>query len=104
MPQSGPSQQAPDFADMRTRSQTSPATTLDIQAEARLLQEKVDSFILNVEEFTDEVARLAEKYKTTHTLAQIVALFPGKTQDVLSRLLKITHNNIPSLVDHLATA
>ncbi|KAF0317120.1 hypothetical protein GQ607_015637 [Colletotrichum asianum] len=82
---------------MRTRSQTSPATTLDIQAEARLLQDNVDSSILNVTDFTDEVARLAEKYKTTHTLAQIIALFPGKTQQILSRLLKITPNNIPSL-------
>ncbi|KAI8177018.1 hypothetical protein K4K52_007137 [Colletotrichum sp. SAR 10_76] len=82
---------------MPTRSQTSP--TLNIQAEARLLQDKVESSILNVEDFSNEVARLAKKYKTTHTLAQIVAFFPAKTQDFLFRLLKIPHNNLPSLFD-----
>ncbi|KAJ0360110.1 hypothetical protein COL26b_014170 [Colletotrichum chrysophilum] len=37
---------------MRTRSQTSP--TLHVQAEARLLQEKVDSSILNIANFSNE--------------------------------------------------
>ncbi|KAI8150679.1 hypothetical protein K4K49_011745 [Colletotrichum sp. SAR 10_70] len=82
---------------MPTRSQASP--TLNIQAEARLLQEKVESSILNVEDFSNEVVRLAKKYKTTHTLAEIVAFFPAKTQDFLFRLLKIPHNNLPSLFD-----
>ncbi|KAI8269359.1 hypothetical protein K4K58_002007 [Colletotrichum sp. SAR11_239] len=97
MRQSVSSQQAPGFAGMPTRSQTSP--TLNIQAEARLLQEKVESSILNVEDFSNEVVRLAKKYKTTHTLAEIVAFFPAKTQDFLFRLLKIPHNNLPSLFD-----
>ncbi|KAI8294491.1 hypothetical protein K4K56_002115 [Colletotrichum sp. SAR 10_98] len=97
MRQSVSSQQAPGFAGMPTRSQTSP--TLNIQAEAHLLQEKVESSILNVEDFSKEVARLAKKYKTTHTLAEIIALFPTKTQDILFRLLKIPHNNVPSLFD-----
>ncbi|KAI8306406.1 hypothetical protein K4K59_011507 [Colletotrichum sp. SAR11_240] len=84
---------------MRTRSRTSPATTLDIQAEARLLQQKVESSILNVQDFSNEVALLAENHKTTHTLAEIIAFFPTKTQDILFRLLKIPHNNVPSLFD-----
>ncbi|KDN62589.1 hypothetical protein CSUB01_04613 [Colletotrichum sublineola] len=85
---------------MQTRSRSAAKSTLSVEDEARRLQEKRESSVIQVDEFCNEVVRLAQRHKATHTLGDVVALFPAQTQNVLSKLLSgVTTDEIHTRFD-----